>query len=398
MKTILKYCEYLYNSYYIPIYIYDNKKLIAFFPMQEQDTLPPAVYLDQLWKDDKAISYITTNFYTTYGLVKVDSSNYSIVLGSVNSIPYTNKTLKEMIKVYSPALLSPEEFYSFFRKIPTVNLYTFENILLFINYSMNNQELSKDDITNYTFSYNECAINTKYTKEFYEDKENNTLYNPYDIENELLRYIETGNTKKLLDFMDCSKGTMIGVIANDTLRHWKNTFIVSTTLASRAAMKGGLSPIIAYELSNVYMKHAERLTDVNTIISLIMQLQRDYTNRVADCIVPETADNILYKVTQYVRENTNKKLTVNEIAKYIGFSRAYLARIIKKEFGFSLSYFIRRCKLEEAKNLLAFSDKSISQISNFLSFSSQSHFQKAFKEKYGVTPLNYRKSVLTSKK
>ncbi|WP_375105406.1 helix-turn-helix domain-containing protein [Paenibacillus sp. RS8] len=43
---------------------------------------------------------------------------------------------------------------------------------------------------------------------------------------------------------------------------------------------------------------------------------------------------------------------------------------------------------------MAFSDKRISEISTYLCFSSQSHFQKSFKDKYGITPLMYRKSEL----
>ena len=49
-----------------------------------------------------------------------------------------------------------------------------------------------------------------------------------------------------------------------------------------------------------------------------------------------------------------------------------------------------RCKLEEAKSLLTYSDKSLIEISNYLCFSSQSYFQNVFKKKYGMTPKQYR--------
>ncbi|KAA2294498.1 helix-turn-helix transcriptional regulator, partial [Clostridioides difficile] len=113
----------------------------------------------------------------------------------------------------------------------------------------------------------------------------------------------------------------------------------------------------------------------------------------ANSIVPITADKVLHQVVQYVRENTNRNLTVAEIADYVGFSRPSLSRKVKKELGFDLSTFIKNCKLEEAKDLLAFTDKSLSEISNYLSFSSQSHFQKSFKDQYGIPPRAYRKSV-----
>ncbi len=70
---------------------------------------------------------------------------------------------------------------------------------------------------------------------------------------------------------------------------------------------------------------------------------------------------------------------------------------LKKFFSnaFSLqtgqSEFIMRCKLEEAKALLAYTDKSLSEISSYLCFSSQAYFQNVFKKKYGITPNAYRR-------
>ncbi len=120
--------------------------------------------------------------------------------------------------------------------------------------------------------------------------------------------------------------------------------------------------------------------------------------RVANINSPVTTDHMLYQVIQYVRDNTNKNITVDNIAAYAGFSRPYLSREVKKELGFNLSDFIKRCKLEEGKDLLAFSNKSISQNSNYLCFSSHSHFQKAFKGKYGITPQIFRNTAIANRK
>ena len=57
-----------------------------------------------------------------------------------------------------------------------------------------------------------------------------------------------------------------------------------------------------------------------------------------------------------------------------------------------------RCKLEEAKSLLTYTNKSLSEISSYLCFANQSYFQRVFKKKYGITPNEYRKqsSINTS--
>ncbi|HBA68914.1 MAG TPA: hypothetical protein DCZ40_06105 [Lachnospiraceae bacterium] len=55
-------------------------------------------------------------------------------------------------------------------------------------------------------------------------------------------------------------------------------------------------------------------------------------------------------------------------------------------------------KLEEAKSLLTYTDKPISEISNYLCFSSQAYFQNVFKKKYEITPNEYRKRPNTREK
>ena len=51
---------------------------------------------------------------------------------------------------------------------------------------------------------------------------------------------------------------------------------------------------------------------------------------------------------------------------------------------------MEKLTIEEAKRLLIYTDKSLIDISNFLWFSSQSHFQRVFKKTVGITPLSYR--------
>ena len=55
-----------------------------------------------------------------------------------------------------------------------------------------------------------------------------------------------------------------------------------------------------------------------------------------------------------------------------------------------MSAYIRSQKIDMAKNLLRFSDYSMIDIANRLSFSSQSHFIQQFREVVGMTPKKYR--------
>ena len=97
------------------------------------------------------------------------------------------------------------------------------------------------------------------------------------------------------------------------------------------------------------------------------------------------------KAIRYIQQNVNQHLTVGDVADYVGFSKSYFSAYFKETLGFSVSAFILRCKLEEGRELLQYTDKSISTISEFLCFSSQSHFHTAFKKQFGMTPSEYRK-------
>jgi AraC-like DNA-binding protein len=117
----------------------------------------------------------------------------------------------------------------------------------------------------------------------------------------------------------------------------------------------------------------------------------DFARRVAQTQIPYDTTSDIYKSIQYIKQHTNQAISTSDVAAYVGKSRSYLSRCFKKELGFDMNSFIMRCKLEEAKSLLTHTDKSISEISSYLCFSSQAYFQNVFKKKYGITPNAYRK-------
>ena len=81
---------------------------------------------------------------------------------------------------------------------------------------------------------------------------------------------------------------------------------------------------------------------------------------------------------------------MEDLAEVLGVSASYLSRLFKKETGDSVSIYIRRQKIEMAKHLLQYSEFSMIEIANRLSFSSQSHFIQQFREIVGMTPKKYR--------
>lgn len=389
--NLLSFLPYFYSSYYIPIYLYEENQITHAFPSRDFNIYPLPEYLTLLTEDTNEISYTMTSFYSYYGSVKIDKNKF-LIIGPVNDFSYTDESLQSMQKEFQVEDICKERFVAFFKNIPTQNWDSFINTLLFINFILNKSELSTKDVIQITDEENKPNIMEHFVSLSTEKREEGALYNSFNVEEAIVRFVETGQVQKLKDFSKQARYTKIGEIAPSALRQWKNLFIVTTTLISRAAMRGGLSPSISYQLSNVYLQQVERLIDVEAVKSLLWQVQIDYANRVADTAIPSDVDKILHEIVQYIRNNTNQPLIVTELAELVGYTRSSLSRKFKKELGMNISTFIRETKLEEAKDLLSFSNQSLTEISNYLCFSSQSHFQKAFKDYAGVTPEKYRKS------
>ena len=116
----------------------------------------------------------------------------------------------------------------------------------------------------------------------------------------------------------------------------------------------------------------------------------DFTSRVAENKIPAGISADIHACIQFISNHTNESIGIDEVAAHIDRSRAYLTPKFKKETGKTVNTFILDKKLAVSKSLLKHTNKTLSDIAYFLSFSSQAYYQKLFKQKYGETPGAYR--------
>ncbi len=105
-------------------------------------------------------------------------------------------------------------------------------------------------------------------------------------------------------------------------------------------------------------------------------------------------EKYLAAATRYINDNIDINITLLDIEKEVGITKNYIYKIFKELLNTSPKEYIITHKLELAQKLLKSSDLSISEISLKLSFSSASHFNKAFKKHFGITPKKYKTSIL----
>ena len=86
------------------------------------------------------------------------------------------------------------------------------------------------------------------------------------------------------------------------------------------------------------------------------------------------------------------------MAEHVYLSTKQISRIIKKEYGCTLSQLVTDKKLAAAKKLLKDTDMKIGEIALAVNLGAENYFYLLFKKKYNQTPLQYRKSQTTIKK
>ncbi|MBQ9967397.1 MAG: AraC family transcriptional regulator [Oscillospiraceae bacterium] len=100
---------------------------------------------------------------------------------------------------------------------------------------------------------------------------------------------------------------------------------------------------------------------------------------------------LIEQVDDYIVRNFRRRLTVEEIAEDFHYSRTRLSTVYKQIKGIGLHEAITQEQLRQAKILLANTDKSITEISEELGFSSPQYFSRLFTKKMGVAPSYYAK-------
>ena len=102
----------------------------------------------------------------------------------------------------------------------------------------------------------------------------------------------------------------------------------------------------------------------------------------------------LNRITDYMYDNYNRKLTLNEIAEREHLSIYYLSHIIKEATGLSFQDLLSYIRVEESERLLLGTNKKIGAIAEETGFSAVRYYIKHFEQWFGMHPLEYRKKYI----
>ncbi|MBQ6363305.1 MAG: helix-turn-helix domain-containing protein [Lachnospiraceae bacterium] len=266
--------------------------------------------------------------------------------------------------------------------LPVLPITQFRNYGLMQHYCLTGEKAGAE-----IFSYADLMPGEKSEESVPEHSSHGT----WQMEQELLKLIEEGNP----DYRQhaarlTSRGRMEPLGNGDPLRHMKNTAIIFTSLCARAAIRGGLTPEAGYSISDHYINLLENASSFEEVSELNAQMQEEYVSRVHACR-SQSLSPLVQNTCQYLLDHLSEPLNVPMLAKEMGYSVSYLARVFRKQTGMTLHEYQRAKRIERAMDALREGTEPVQSICHRLGFGSHSYFTEQFRKHTGMTPNDYRR-------
>lgn len=379
----------------VPIYKYNKKQQVfhnyGAFEQEYNVFINDNLFLDQITKDCVGKKYPVIQveqecIYMSAMEMEVDEF---VFVGPVCIGQLSNIDLHQFYKTHK---LKGNEVHPF-----VVHLTRVIALIGLIFHNITGEELKIEEIleanklTSQTVETLEQDITTLNVTQIEDD----LTHHSYLEELRLTGYIKNGNQEGVSEVFDLISGNT-SKLSNKITSHYRNLAICIVTVATRAAMEGGVSPSQAYALSDIYIHKIDSCNQVAQLYALMKASAKEFTAQVIITNGNRAHSNYIEQCKEYIVNNYHHKMELEVIAKSIGVNKNYLSHLFTKEEGMTMKEYVNRIRVKKAENLLKYSEATLTQIADYLSFSSQSHFGSVFKKYLELTPQQYRDRYKTS--
>jgi len=249
---------------------------------------------------------------------------------------------------------------------------------------------------------------------FYHEKERGFLFSGESHPMLELTYVDKGTMHSVADGVDVllEQGNMVIYDANQWHMQYADVDVAPRYVTISFAMEGGdLTPLFnrkinppqsVLSLLQQMLREQERMdahaTDmiVAQLTQLLLTILRQHNEPEGNLKASNSLNSkneIIRRAQQYISTHIREKLSVPHVARMVDVSPSYLTALFHKNLQISPGEYIRRIKIQESKQMIREGNLNFTEIAAALNYSTVHHFSRQFKEKFGITPTEYAKSV-----
>ncbi|MBU3201116.1 AraC family transcriptional regulator [Clostridium estertheticum] len=398
-------CKIIFEVLKTPIFFLDNNNDI-FFSMSYEHALNLILsnkknLFTNMFSDRNSYSFPmvkSTNFYENYFAVSLKKDDIflgTFIVGPSTYSLITAQTIDKIISENNIPLSYKRDLINFYNSIQVIDYSRLINASLLLHYSIYNEKLKAATVIEKNSSLKDVVLKIENDNKNILSKNRQNLFFHHSPTREkfFLQCIREGNKEDLLQYLTIPEDGEYGILSDNPLRNQKNFFICCATIATRAAIDGGLEPELAYSLSDSYIQNMEYLYEVTDLLNLENKMYCDFADNVLKFKKLSYSRSIIV-CQSYILKHLYEDISLSELAQFVGLSKKYLSGLFSKEVGITLSDYIQKKRIEESKHLLTSSNYSILDIGTWLGFHDQSHFTRIFKKFTGTTPKKFKEGKI----
>ncbi len=304
------------------------------------------------------------------------------VLGPVFNSEISSDTIEQSVRSHNMDLSWREDYIRIMQELPVVSSILFFQYALMLHYCITGEKLQR---SNLHFKKWDRQPGSQQS-EPYKDR-----MQVWYAERALLNMVREGDLnyqKAMSDASLMSNG--IRVSGRDPFRQALVSCTTFVSLCVREAIMAGLSPETAYSVGDSYIQSMMTSTDITELASINHAMYEDFIMRVHKHRTNPNLSNQIAACRDYIEMHTDEPLTLDILAKRIGYSEPYLSKKFKQEMGTTITAYIKYARIERSKLLLTTTQDPIAHIAATLQFCSASHFSQSFQDIVGMKPQQYR--------
>lgn len=395
MEDYVAICEKLYSISRIPLTLVSGDfKILGMWPIMPEGHLNTAA-LELLLTDfhlqkrnclRPLISYVEPGFFLG---VCVLEPNLFAIIGMVSPIPHSRQEILEMCApVINPIYL--QQLCDVILRTPLFSLEQVKDLMCLLVQLTQKQSISKENILFNDVFMSRSNSSDGLAEKLFAQREDADFHVPTNFETGICMAIENGSKKDLMKVTYSPVRGQVGRMSSNALRQEKYSMVSLATLVSRAAIRGGLTEETAFSLSDSYCQRADQMKDISQIQMLEYAMMMDYCEKVQEIREKKRNSLVIQKCMDYISVHLHETITLDDLSVHCGLCSRSLSLQLKKEIKMGIPEYIHREKIKEAKYLLRHTDYTLSEISFFLNYPSQSYFTQIFKKYVEKTPQQYR--------